>query len=418
MMSTNGGINWETASRIPDGFYQADGVAWNGSLWVAVGESLAYYYPILWSTDGKNWYEQEGSDKKFFGRRGVGVAWNGSLWVSAGANNGGYQTIAYSTDGKNWSYGTGACYYPGGHGDGYGVAWNGSVWVALETISKIMWSYDGKVWNNATGETFTQVSSSGAGVASNGSMFVAVGNNSSNSKNSLLYSYNGMLWYNTGTDNFPLGRGYMVASNGTMWVAFGTGTNWALYSTDGITWQASGSARLITGEKGSVAWDGSKWLAVGYNYGTITIIESYNGKNWGIPTNSNLFGNNGQGFSIAYGKYAPSYHSTNGIDWTAESVTLPNRDTNLNKIINKNKSNRYLLINRDIYDFSNNIYIDASDIEQPILPNVDNSLSFVGTNNLGFELSKNTDTNVNYTIRINNSALVDWSYCKVEYYNA
>jgi hypothetical protein len=137
---------------------------------------------------------------------------------------------------------------------------------------------------------------------------------------------------------------------------------------------------------------------------------------WTIEESTTKFFASGAALAVAYGKYVP-YNSKNGIDWKA-SVSLPNLDTALNQIINKDNSNRYLLINRDIYDFSNNIYIDASDIVQPILPNVDNSLSFVGTNNLGFELSKNTDTNINYTIRINNSTLVDWSYCKVEYYNA
>jgi len=192
------------------------------------------------------------------------------------------------------------------------------------------------------------------------------------------------------------------------------------YPGDSGNWNNTPGVDQIFVAARAVATNGSMWV-VGGGGNNQLIWSSTNARNldagWVIESSSTKHFSGGNVYGIAYGRNHPMYNSKNGIDWKSVEV-LPNIDVNSHRIINKYNSNRYLLINRDIYDFSNNIYIDAGGIVQPILPNVDNSLSFVGTNNLGFELSKNTNTNVNYTIRINNSIQDDWSYCKVEYYNA
>jgi hypothetical protein len=333
--------------------------------------------------------------------------------------------MVYSIDGKNWNRASGLSFTVGG-GGGSTIAYNGTIWVAGGNGSyQLLWSSDGITWENQTG-TNHFVNGSTQGVSWNGSMWTAVGCNNvsgvDNGNINILWSTDGKNWYiQDNASNWTGGRGIDVAWNGSIGVGVGhpitANGNQILVSTTGKVWNNNRSTNLIYPAM-CVATDGTMWVAVGY--GSNQLIWSSSATldtGWSIEESTTKFFAGGGGLAVAYGKYVPYYVSKNGIDWKA-SVTLPILDTSLNKIINKNISNRYLLINRDIYDFSNNIYIDASAIVQPILPNVDNSLSFVGTNNLGFELSKNTDTNVNYTIRINNSALVDWSYCKVEYYTA
>ena len=71
-------------------------VAWNGSMWVAVG--LGTTHSIAISYDGITW---QGRGKDIFTTRGYDVAWNGSMWVAVG--EGTNDTIAISYDGMNWT---------------------------------------------------------------------------------------------------------------------------------------------------------------------------------------------------------------------------------------------------------------------------------------------------------------------------
>ena len=110
---------------------QGKGVAWNGSMWVAVGSgtnSMAYSY------DGITWI---GLETPVF-TQGNGIAWNGSMWVAVGS---GANTIAYSYNGIAW---TGSSIFST---QGNAVAWNGSMWIAVGSGTIIMaYSYDGINW--------------------------------------------------------------------------------------------------------------------------------------------------------------------------------------------------------------------------------------------------------------------------------
>jgi hypothetical protein len=202
--------------------------------------------------------------------------------------------------------------------------------------------------------------------------------------------------------------------NGTRWVAVGqfseivyggatvTGPQ-LLTSTDGKAWSSISTTTwgLEQGSAKGVAWNGIVWIVVTDK--TILKLSTTNINN--IPSSSpNVIGE-----AVAYGKYQP-YNSKNGVDWTG-GVTLPNIDRDTRLVIKKDETNKYLLINREETDFSN-LYIDASAIEIPVLPNVDNSLNI---NSLGFELVKDPNTNINYTVYINGQTKTDWSYCTVEY---
>ena len=111
---------------------QGNGVAWNGTMWVAVGSgtnSIAYSY------DGVTWI---GLGLLVL-TQGNAVAWSGSMWVAVGS---GANSIAYSYDGITWA---GSSFY---NTQWNGVAWNGSMWIAVGSGPNIMaCSYDGINWN-------------------------------------------------------------------------------------------------------------------------------------------------------------------------------------------------------------------------------------------------------------------------------
>ena len=118
------GIHWTPANVNPpssltlsDNCYS---VAWNGTMWVAVGSDSITGINITYSYDGINWTQ---ANAAIFEESCNSVAWNGSVWVATGTdpNN----TIAYSIDGINWT-GLGTSIFAGGSGSplssgGYGL---------------------------------------------------------------------------------------------------------------------------------------------------------------------------------------------------------------------------------------------------------------------------------------------------------
>ena len=238
-------------------------VAWNGAIWVAVGQGTN---SIAYSSDGINW---TGIGLSIFTASGTGVAWNGSFWIASGTGT--TNTLAYSYDGINW---TGI---PNTQFNAYNIAWSGSVWVLLGNVPSLSYSPDGFNWTSLGQTIFTLGAN---GMASNGSLCVAVGIGT----NSIATSPDGINWTGiTGKSIFST-NGNSVAWNGSLWVAVGAGTNSIAYSYDGITWTGLGTSIFsITG--GMVAWNGSLWVAGGG--GTNTQAYSYDGINWiGIGSTS------------------------------------------------------------------------------------------------------------------------------------
>ena len=205
-------------------------------MWVAVGSgenSIAYSY------DGTRWF---GLGTSVF-TTGNGITWNGNQWVAVGL---GTYSIFYSTNGINWSAssnGTNAI------GIGFGVTRSNNIYVALGNqgsigTSVIAWSGDGDTWQSISDSLFT----TGRGVTSNGSVWVAVGNGT----NTLAYSYSGKIWTANGATIFTT-QANGVCWTGTRFVAVGTGTNTIAHSRDGITWYSSINGNNIFTQGNGVA---------------------------------------------------------------------------------------------------------------------------------------------------------------------
>jgi hypothetical protein len=195
------GINWTLRSvsspQDPNLFTIGRGIAWNGSLWVGVGGNGGANDPkIFYSNNGDQWTEASAEDSPYtstsiFSNRGSDVAWNGTLWVAVG--EGTVNSIAYSYDGASGWIGLGKP----GISDGLCVAWNGTLWVVggvgAGGGSPIVTSFNGLTWTAANIIGFVDVVRS---VAWNGAMWIANGdfNTGFNINAFIIYSYDGINW--------------------------------------------------------------------------------------------------------------------------------------------------------------------------------------------------------------------------------
>jgi hypothetical protein len=326
-----------------------NGIAYNGSIWVAVGASAtAPATTVIFSYDGISWTAASGTTfGSTSGAQGRGVFWGGNKFIAVGTSGGTAPTTTaiYSYDGINWQAtttngsGTGMWSTATYSGSGWGIAFNGNIWVAVggdgnttaATTNKcIYYSTDGLTWTNATaGNPFLSVgtgnNSVSRAVAWNGIKWIAVGTNSTSltggavATNSAWYSVDGINWVVIsqnifGTNpNVNLG-GWCIVWNGVRWVTGGTYATTSgsmFYSTDGITWttctgdtfniNAAGFCRGLT-------WNGYRWVATGVSgSGVRTMSYSYDGIQW-IGTSVNVFGTNtaASGYGLLYNSVRPN----------------------------------------------------------------------------------------------------------------
>jgi hypothetical protein len=345
---SSNGITWSGltlgASRFTT---QGYGVAWNATLpnvdiqhpMIACGEGTNH--TLAYSPDGIKW---TGLGKTIFGDippfvtgKAYGTAWNGNIWVAVGQ---GTSTLAYSYDGVSWKGLNSVSSPPSPFAQaGYGVAWNGTVFVAVGTgTNSIAYSYDGINWTGVLSTPFTV----GYGVAWDGTMWVAVGQGTPTGS-SIAYSYDGFTWTPVilpsppGTQQiFTIeGRGVTVgrgSASAKIWVAVGKGGNTILYSTNGITWTAATLNVTFSISGYGVAWNGNQFVAVGEGRG---ILYSSDGITWNNINNINTFTIGS--FGIAYDVAAPAatrllafdnmpniigYSSDDGMSWKALPSTL------------------------------------------------------------------------------------------------
>jgi hypothetical protein len=304
---SNDGFNWFNANS---GWFTktAYNAAYGNGLWVAVGKnttSPTAATSIKFSTDGKNWSNCLSGG--FAQGTGYKVAWNGSIWVASGESATLLNTIQWSNDGKHWN----DIIFGGFNSDspssgGYGIVWTGTTWLAtgfdLDPIDTIQHSTDGKTWISSEGLGF---SSGGGGITSFGGLHIAVGGSS----NFIQYSTNIADW--TVVPNAPnVNADVATNTNGSLWIAVGgdgsgTTTKTIYYSVNPtVAWTHIPSGGFNNGTNAggrAIIWDGTKWIAAGYITGTntrTTIKTSIDGLMW-QDISSGGFSITGQGLAYA-----------------------------------------------------------------------------------------------------------------------
>jgi hypothetical protein len=279
------------------------GVAWNGSLWIAVGYNTDKTICIANSPDGINWISS--TTNPFNGEQASGIAWNGSYWVALGANTDSTVCIATSRDGMNWTPSINNP-FSGGNANTSGIAWNESYWVAVgyngDNTVCITTSYDGMTWINSANNPFS--GGIGFGISWNGSMWVAVGGYGS--LVCIATSYDGLNWTPSTNNPFSGGLGFGIEWNGSMWVAVGYNTDNTVCiatSYDGMNWTNSSNNPFDGGEASGISWNGSLWIAVGVDgSSTVYIATSIDGMTW---TNSPSTVFTTRGFIVASRRVLP-----------------------------------------------------------------------------------------------------------------
>ena len=218
--SDNGFVWTGLGASIFDAY--GNGLAYNATMWVATGSPWTLQNNIAYSYNGINW---TGLGLNIFTGSfpsGRDVAWNGTIWVAVGRQS---NTIGYSTNGIDWT-GLGNTVITD---TGYCIATNGTRWVAGGSgTNSLAYSDNGTIWTGITLKTI--FSSRVNSIATSGSRWVAVGD----ALNFIAYSDNGIAWTGLGTTFFTT-QATDVDWNGTMWVAVGTG-NKIVYSNNGINW--------------------------------------------------------------------------------------------------------------------------------------------------------------------------------------
>jgi hypothetical protein len=261
------GDTWSETTTANNGEYY--NVAWNGSVWVAAGDSPTN---LARSSDGINWTDISGS----WTLAGSMVGWNGNMWL-AGGNTYPVSSIT-SGDETKWNL----MPQPDLKVDRT-VCWNGTIWVmgGDNSGSTIAYSYDAVNWfTDPSGGKLT-LDLAVYDIAWNGRMFVAAGTQSSASIG-FAYSYDGIVWALSPV--CPIESGLGVAWNGSLWVGVGQkGARTATVATsvDGVHWTGQDvGANLFSSFGRSVTWNGKKWFVAGLNPGNRCLYSSTDGITW------------------------------------------------------------------------------------------------------------------------------------------
>ena len=271
----NDTANWALAARLQREFYS---VIWANSKWFLLGNDngpINIRNGLAVSTDGLQWTFPSTFTIEF----PRGIATDGSLFVAVGNSAketpilieppGGpnwYTTggkIQTSTDGNTWTTRSCPLTFP------YYVARNSSVWVS-GGVGGIMYSTNGTTWTQSTVCPLTIVNC----VAWNGYIWIAVGSGPSNT---IATSVDGIRWFSDPSTLNIFTEGKFVAWNRRTWVAVGIGTNTIATSVDGISWIGRRTS-TFTSVGRYVAWDGTKWISSGI--GGNNLATSTDGINW------------------------------------------------------------------------------------------------------------------------------------------
>ena len=283
------GSNWSNTNITAA---NAQDVAWNGNYFLSAtnngfdGGSIQY----VSSVNGASWGSIPVTGSIPLGQVNA-ILWTGSQWVVGGSLA---NTLTYSPNGVAWTSASSGSFASRCSG----LATNGRLLVAVgqdsTTAGNIKYSIDnGVTWSNGTGATF---SGGGLAVSTDGRNWIAVGIDT-NSNAIMKYSANGINWSNISTTgaNGLSGAAVGVKYNGRLWVVTGNNNdanqNTYLYSFNGLNW-SYGTATSANTTSASPTWSGSLWVAPTNDVSAGNRLRwSLDGINWNASVNANIFGN-------------------------------------------------------------------------------------------------------------------------------
>jgi len=262
--------------NLPRGNY-CTAIGWNGIYWAAIDNGSS----VWTSSDGSTWFQQSAATLNaitipytppqscIFSK----IQWNGTLWLATG------NTIAYSPDAINWTEASWGSSNPFIYGYCTGAAWNGRYWVAvgfhnfrdltsgIQTCTGIIvTSSDGCSWSSVTPPANFLTKAMG-------------GQGKRHFKNKKTGA--GKIARRYGKPRRRRGGFFDITWNGTIWAAVGytknNGTD-IVTSTDGQVWTALGlsfDSRLLKGGLlNGIVWNGASWLVYGNTIGLVTFTNS------------------------------------------------------------------------------------------------------------------------------------------------
>jgi hypothetical protein len=267
-------------------------VAYNGTMWVAVGKAGPFFI-IVTSIDGINWKLNDFSNQ--YNGSGNSICWTGSMWVVAGSmwvGSTGGASIITSTDGLNWSQ----TYNLNGNTYFSSVAYNPSIKTLVASggsnysLSFIATAYskDGINWTSINSSAITE----------NGIIKITIINSQfvatvmSNQAN-LINSTDGITWnrYNNVIPHNIMSNPDKIGLFNNTMIAGGFGVFQLAYSSDqGKTWIGSLTALNSLNRIFDIATNNSDIvLAVGYDRNRAEakmvgqVLTSTDGIKWSLP---------------------------------------------------------------------------------------------------------------------------------------
>jgi hypothetical protein len=239
--------------------------------WYLVGGDTNNLYE---STDGINWTASTGNLNTLQDRTHC-IEWNGSLYLAGGDSSTGVNQAAWSNDGITWNAATSL---PNANSSTNikDYLWDGTNWFAAMGGSAgfAFRSTDGKTWLSSP---ISMVDAET--VATDGSGTIVVGG-----QNGINYSTDGGVTYNTSV-------GVTDTINTIVWATnkfVAAGGDGLFYSTDGINWVVASSQPTHTRYR-DMTWNGSYFTVVGdtSTLGRSNVSQSTDGMNWiSIATDS------------------------------------------------------------------------------------------------------------------------------------
>ena len=246
--------NW-TERTNPKAF-EITSIAWNGSIFVAVGVADGTNAYIITSSDGIFWTER--ANPKNFDL--YSVTWGNGLFVAVGAADGTDSYILTSPDGTTW---TERAPTVAKNVILFGITWNGSIFVAVGaadgTDAYILTSSDGTTWTERANPKNVTLRS----VTWSGSLFVAVGHGDGVDAY-IVTSPDGTTWTERSNASNTALHAVLWVPVLKLFVAGGATIATSAYfltSPDGITWTNRTGNVPAPGING-FAWSGRILVAV------------------------------------------------------------------------------------------------------------------------------------------------------------